>query len=271
VDEQQIATLVELVNLERLGTAALILLITWLLSKGLTSGLKRLGNRLTSQRLLLQQVSALTRFAVYFFGAIAAAMAAVELEGETKLAASGAIGLAVGFGFKDLAATVLAGITILIDKPFQVGDRIEVGGVYGEVRHIGLRSVKMATLDDNLVTIPNSKFMTDAVASANAGELHMLVQQDFFIGTDQDVKRARELVSEAMTSSRYFALKHPWSVLVNQVVHDDYFAIRLRAKGYVLDIHYEKAFETDVTLRVLEAFRAHKIEPPARLTRVVAA
>jgi hypothetical protein len=57
-------------------------------------------------------------------------------------------------------------------------------------------------------------------------------------------------------------------VLVNQVVHEGYFAIRLRAKVYVLDVRYEKALETDVTERVIEGFRAMGILPPARLVRV---
>jgi hypothetical protein len=58
---------------------------------------------------------------------------------------------------------------------------------------------------------------------------------------------------------------------VNQVVHENYFALRLRAKAYVLDVKYEKAFETDVTERIVEAFARHGILPPAILHRTVAA
>jgi hypothetical protein len=61
----------------------------------------------------------------------------------------------------------------------------------------------------------------------------------------------------------------PWTVLVNQVVHEQHFAVRLRAKAYVVDVRYEKAFETDVTLRVMEAFERNGVQPPARLTRMV--
>jgi hypothetical protein len=58
-------------------------------------------------------------------------------------------------------------------------------------------------------------------------------------------------------------------VLVNQIFQDNLIAVRLRAKAYVLDVVYEKAFESDVTERVLMAFREHNILPPAILRQNV--
>jgi hypothetical protein len=87
---------------------------------------------------------------------------------------------------------------------FQVGDRVTLDGFYGEIRHIGLRSVRLVTLDDTQVTI-------------------------------------------------------------SQQIHDSYFAVRFRSKAYVIDVRFEKAFETDVTERVLEGFRGAGVEPPAVL------
>ena len=51
------------------------------------------------------------------------------------------------------------------------------------------------------------------------------------------------------------------------MIQDNYFAVRLRAKAYVLDVRFEKAFETDVTERVMEAFREAGVQPPAILHR----
>jgi hypothetical protein len=56
-------------------------------------------------------------------------------------------------------------------------------------------------------------------------------------------------------------------VLVSEVLAESYVALRLRLKAYVLDTQYEKAFETDVTLRVREAFGEEGIQPPAILYR----
>ncbi len=227
----------------------------------------RLGQRFTEKRLLIQQVSTIVQLLLYFTGILVASVLVFRFSKEMLLAIGGTFAVAVGIAFKDLAASVISGILIIIDRPFQVGDRLTFGGYYGEIKRIGIRAVRMVTLDDNLVSIPNNKFLTDAVASANAGELDMLVQLDFYIGCEQDVDAAKEIVRDAMTSSRYTYLGKHWSLLVNQVIHENHFAVRLRAKAYVLDVVYEKAYETDVTERVLRGFRERGIAAPAILHR----
>jgi small-conductance mechanosensitive channel len=209
------------------------------------------------------------RFFIYLSATTACVLLSVRLTKELMLALGGSIAVMVGFGFKDLAASLIAGIIILFDRPFQVGDRVTFGGYYGEIAAIGMRSVRLITLDDNLVTIPNNKFLTDLVASGNAGALDMLVQMDFFIGLDQHLARAKQIVADAITSTRYAYLQKPYTVLVNEVMLDSHLAVRLRAKVYVLDVRYEKALETDVTERVLGGFRDAGIQPPAILHRSV--
>jgi small-conductance mechanosensitive channel len=237
--------------------------LLWFVSRITT----RLGERFTHRRLVLQQVSTILRFSIYLVTFIVVIKSMFKLERETVLALTGTIAVSVGFALKDLAASVLAGITILFDRPFQVGDRVTFAGQYGEIKSIGLRSVRMVTLDDSLVTIPNNKFLTDLVASGNAGSVEMMIQMDFFIGLDQDLGRAKQIVTESLTSSRYFSTARPWSVTVAEVAQDSYLALRLRAKAYVLDVRFEKAFETDVTERVIEGFRADGIEAPAIIHR----
>lgn len=249
--------------------AVVFAILTWGTARLTTSFLHNLGERLTERRLWLQQAATFLRFIIYFVGTLLVTVTAVELNRETVLAISGTLGVAFGLALKDLASSIIAGITILVDKPFQVGDRIAIGNVYGEVVTIGLRSVRVVTLDDNLVTIPNNRLLADIVSSGNAGALDMLVQMDFHIGTDQNVREARQLISEALTASQFATLHKPWAVLVTSVLLGDTPAIRLRAKVYVRDVKYEKRLETDVTLRVLDAFAAHGVLPPTRLHRQV--
>ncbi len=257
-----------MVRVTGLLSAVVVIFITWFAVRVLTGTLGRLGNRFTDKRLLLNQVATLSRFVLYLLGIFLAVSLTITLSHEVVLALTGTAAVTIGFALKDLAASVLAGMIIIVDRPFQVGDRVTFGGIYGEISAIGLRSVRLVTLDDNVVTIPNNKFLTDVVSSGNWGALDMMIQMDFFIGADQDVALAKRLVEECLTSNRYVYLKKTWVVLVNQVIEKDYFAVRLRAKAYVLDVKYEKEFETDVTERVLEAFHAASILPPAVLHRM---
>jgi len=261
---------VQIMNFVRVGgifPALVVVAVTWAVARVLAGSLDRLGQRFTERRLLIQQVATVLSFLLYFLGISAAVMLVFRMSNQLLLAVGGTAAVAIGFALKDLAASLVAGLTILFDRPFQVGDRVTFGDHYGEITRIGLRSVRLVTLDDNVVTIPNNKFLTDVVASGNAGALEMLVQLDFLVGVDQDVDRAKAIVRDALTSCRFAYLGRPWTVLVSSVLQESHMAVRLRAKVYVLDVQYEKALETDVTERVLRGFRETSIHPPAILHR----
>jgi small-conductance mechanosensitive channel len=248
-------------------TALLIFAVAWLLVQLLHKLGEHLGNRMIDRRLATNQIVTILRFIIYI-GAFTTAIPVVfALTKEMMIALGGTIALTVGFALKDLTASIIAGITLLLDKPFQVGDRVSFDGHYGEIVAIGLRSVRLVTLDDNLVTIPNNKFLNDSVSSANAGKLNMLIQQDFYIGIDQDLQTAKRITQEAITSCPYAYLDKPWAVLVNEVVHEQYFALRLRTKVYVMDVRNEKVLESDVTERIVKGFADAGIQRPALLYR----
>ncbi|MCA9543042.1 MAG: mechanosensitive ion channel [Myxococcales bacterium] len=259
--------IVQFVRLSGVLPASLVLAMVWLLVSVIGRTTDRLGSRFAERRLLIQQVSTVLRFAVSIAGITAAILFMFKLSEQMLLALGGTIAVAVGIAMKDLAASVLAGLMILFDRPFQVGDRVSFGGFYGEIAKIGLRSVRLVTLDDNLVTIPNNKFLTDIVSSGNAGALDMLVQMDFHIGVDQDVAAGKRVVRDALTTCRYAYLDKPWAVMVSQEVLNNALAVRLRAKVYVLDVKYEKALVSDVTERVLIGLREAGVAPPAILHR----
>ncbi len=249
--------------------AVAILIVTALAAGFVRRTYERLGERFADRRLLIQSTGALVRFVVFLIGFTGAALTLFTFEEQLLLAIGGSAAVAFGFAAKDLLASVLAGIIILVDRPFQVGDRVTFEGYYGDIVGVGLRSVRLMTLDDTQVTIPNNKFLTEAVASGNAGAVDMMIQIDLFVGVDQDLGEARRLLSEVLTTSRYVNLNRKWSTAASQVIRDSYFAVRLVAKAYVLDVRYEKAFVTDVTERALAAFRDAGIDPPAVLHRSI--
>lgn len=150
----------------------------------------------------------------------------------------------------------------MVDRPFQVGDRVTFEGNYGDITAIGLRSVRMRTLNDDIITIPNNKFLNEVTVSGNYGALDMQVVIPFYVGMDENITLARDLIQEAASSSRYIHLPKPVTVLVKQTITDNYLAIKLTCKAYVVDTAYEKLFETDITLRVMKEFKKHGINPP---------
>ena len=228
---------------------------------------ERLSLRFSNRRPTIQKVQTTASFLLYIATFALVTSLSVRLDATAITVIGGALAFAVGFALRDLVAAFIAGITIMFDRPFQVGDRVSYGGEYGDIIKIGLRSVRMNTLDHNIITIPNNKVFTDVTSSGNYGELEMQVAMDFYIGVDQDAQLAAELIREACLTSPYVFLDQPIPVLAKQVILQDYVAFQLKARPYVFDCKYEKSFETDVHYRVLEAFREHDIGPPAILHR----
>lgn len=237
----------------------------WGVSAGLNHFSKRLMEKVPTRRFLVLQISTLITFALYIFGTIALVVGVLQPPKEFLLAAGGSIAVALGFALKDIAASLVAGILLLFDRPFRVGDRVSFGDTYGEIVSIGLRTVRLVTLDDNLVTIPNSRFITDVVASGNAGELDMMVVTDFHISPDEDIEAARKLIEEVVVTSRYAYLKKPVTFAIMEVPFAETLAIRLRTNAYVLDVRYEKAFQSDIVMRVTKLFQEHHIARPYRI------
>jgi len=229
----------------------------------------KLATRFSNRRPTIQKVQTTARFFIYLSTLALAVSLSVRLDPTALTVIGGALAFAVGFALRDLVASFIAGITIIFDRPFQVGDRVAYGGEYGDILKIGLRSVRMNTLDHNIITIPNNKVFTDVTSSGNYGNLEMQVPMDFYIGMDQDATLAAEIIREACLMSPYVYLGQPIPVLAKQVILHDYVAFELKARPYVFDCKYEKPFETDVHFRVLEAFRARGISAPALLHRSV--
>jgi small-conductance mechanosensitive channel len=157
----------------------------------------------------------------------------------------------------------------VFDQPFQVGDKITVGGTYGEVVSIGLRSTRIVTPDDNRVSVPNAEVVDNQVANANAGELNCQVVTDLFLPGWADEALAKRIAFDAAASSKYVYLNKPIVALVSDVFKET-FLTRVRVKAYVMDPRLEFLFQSDVTERARAGFReAGLLRPEHFLRRLV--
>lgn len=260
----------QFLDLSRLPFALLVIGVAWLVIRFVSRTLESLGERFTERRLLFKQISAFTRFGVVIVAALLATASVVRFSDEVMLAIGGSAAVAVGFALKDLLASLMAGIILLIDRPFQVGDRVTFGDGYGEVVEIGLRTVRINTLDDNLISVPNSRFLTEAVSCANAGALDQMCVHTFYIGCGEDYELAKDLVYDAAAASMYVYLRKPVRVYVSEgpVPGGEHFGIAITVKSYVFDGRFESAFGSDVTERVQRAFREHGIRTAGQLEQL---
>ena len=115
-----------------------------------------------SERTLISAVESVLRFLIIIFGSIFIA-AALNFDLTTMVAGLGITGIALALAAKDSIANVFGAVTVLLDRPFRVGDWIVVGKVEGEVMSISLRTTLLRTGLDTVVTLPNATLTSKPV------------------------------------------------------------------------------------------------------------
>ena len=123
------------------------------------------------------------------------------------LASAGILGIAVGFAAKDTLANLFAGIFILADAPYKLGDFIVLGtGERGRVTDIGIRSTRILTRDDIEITIPNSLIANGTVVNETGGPHDKRrVRVTVGVAYGSDVDKVKEVLMEVGVNSKYAA------------------------------------------------------------------
>ena len=224
-----------------------------------TALLERIAERFPAHRLLLKRLIPMLRLSVYAV-TIYLVIQIISPEQTSLYAILGSIALALGLAAKDLLNDLIGGVVVLFDRSFQTGDRISAGGHYGEVVAIGLRSTKLVTPDDSLVTVPNSTILSSSVSNTNAGALDCQVVVDLYLPALVALDEVENIAREAVITSKFAYLDKPVVVNVKDEFKETYLS-HLVVKAYVFDTRHENAFAADLTRRIKKELSRRKLIP----------
>ena len=115
------------------------------------------------------------------------------------LAGLGVAGFIVGFALQDTLGNFAAGIMILLYRPYDMGDLIDVGGVFGKVDKMSLVSTSLLTLDNQLFVVPNSKIWGDVIKNVTAQDTRR-VDMVFGISYSDDIPKAESILEDILQS-----------------------------------------------------------------------
>jgi len=149
--------------LPNLILAAVIFILFLVVASLAKSGIRRISLKRRRQTLgvLLGQLTHVTIVVLGFLIAISAVAPSFHASDLIKMLGIGSV--AIGFAFQNILQNFLAGILLLINQPFRVGDRITVEGLEGEVEDIATRATTISTADGKRVVIPNAILFTNPV------------------------------------------------------------------------------------------------------------
>jgi len=108
-----------------------------------------------------------------------------------------ALGVGVGFGLQNIISNFISGLIIILERPIQVGDRIEIAGVEGLVHSIGARRTTVVTADSTTILVPNQRFITDNVTNYVFLDHEVRLRVPVTVAQGSDVRLVEKLLFEA--------------------------------------------------------------------------
>jgi small-conductance mechanosensitive channel len=128
-------------------------------------------------------------------------------------------GLAFSLAARDTIADAIAGFIILVDRPFRIGDRIEIQGVgtWGDVTDIGLRTTRIRTRDNRMVIVPNSVIGANQVINYTYPDPRYRIETHVGIAYGTDVERARQVIITAVQQVEGVLPDKPVDALYNEM------------------------------------------------------
>ena len=236
----------DLISLPKIIWSLIFLAIGYFLIQIFQKLVNLLAERYTRYRLVIKSIIPVIKIFGWLFIIFIIIAGIFQPPLATVLAFAASIGVAIGFASQDILKNIFGGITILFDQPFKVGDKIESDKYYGEVVEIGLRSTRIVTPDDSLVSIPNGLLMNQSVSNANSGEPNCQVVAEIFLPVNINTTEIREMAIEAVKVSKYVYLNKPITVLFSHEIREKRELLKMKVKAYVLDIRDEFKFKSDI-------------------------
>ena len=197
---------------------------------------------------------------------VVAALAQLGVNTASLLASLGVAGLTIGFAARDALSNIISGVFIFWDRPFVLGDLIEVDGKYGRVHRITLRSTRVVTVDGKMLAIPNAEVVNRTVASYTNFP-HLRIDIPMTIGVGEDLGRVRSLLLELVRGDEAY-MEEPAPEVVVVQLNDYNVAIELRAWLHDERRHVRKRLE--LRERAFETQRSAGVDMPFETIRALA-
>lgn len=240
-----------------LVVAAITLTAFWLLWRVIRRALLAVLGRTTLDETAQRFVETVVRYTLMSIGVITA-LGQLGIDTTSILTSLGVVGLTIGFAAKDTLSNVISGLFIFWDRPFVLGDLVEISGQYGRVAEITMRSTRVVTMDGRMLAIPNTQIVNSTVASYTNFP-HLRLEVDVTVAVTEDLARTREILLELVADHPSF-MKDPAPAVVTTALNDYNVALQLRA--WIENERDHVAARFDLRERMFEALREAGVEMP---------
>jgi small-conductance mechanosensitive channel len=202
------------------------------------------------------------RTGIGYIGVVLAALIAFSAAGlnlQNLAIVAGALSVGIGFGLQSVVNNFVSGLILLVERPFKVGDRIEVGDRVGIVKRITVRSTEITTFDNASVIVPNADLITGQVINWMHGDFSGRLSINVGTSYDSDPDQVIDILLDIVNSHPQ-VLKRPEPFAIFADFGAD--ALMFTVYFYVGNIGTDYGVINEVRLQILKRLREADIEIP---------
>jgi small conductance mechanosensitive channel len=235
----------------------LVFLAFYLLLRILVLLLRRTVRKSRMDETTYSFVETAVKYTVLTIGVLSA-LNAIGIDTAAILTSLGIVGVTIGFAARDSLSNLISGIIIFLDRPFVIGDLVEIDDKYGKVSEITLRSTRVVTSDGRMLAVPNTEIVNKTVASyTNFPTLRLDI--GVTIAVDEDIEKTRQVLLGLVDNDPDY-LKTPPPRIVVTALNDYNIALELQVWLDDERQHVEKRFE--LREKVFQALNRAGVEMP---------
>lgn len=181
------------------------------------------------------------------------------------LTGAGVMGLALSLAAKDTLSNLIAGVQLIMDRPFHVGDRIELWtapnetGTWGDVVEVGLRATKIRNPDNLVVVVPNNLIMQRDIVNYTMSGEDIRLRIPFSVAYESDIETAKALLIQAAKEVQGVKLSPEPIVIVRGFGASD---VQLQLRVWILEARSRRRIVDEITGRALSTFADAGVEIP---------
>lgn len=232
----------------------IIFVLLWLLSRWLIRPALRRAKLDQTATIFTQNI---LKYAVLGFGVVSALNAA-GINTAAVLTSVGIAGLTIGFAARDAFSNLISGFLIYLDRPFVIGDLVEIEDHYGRVAQITLRSTRIITSDGKMLAVPNTDIINKTVASYTNFP-HLRLDIPVTVGVDENLSRVNKILLSTVSGDERF-MKDPAPRMVVEALNDYNVGVELQA--WIFDERAHVDMRSELRARVFEALTQAEIDMP---------
>jgi potassium efflux system protein len=169
----------------------------------------------------------------------------------------GALSVGIGLGMQNIVNNFVSGIILIFEKPFRIGDYVELADKKGKVQDIGIRSSKMLTPQGSEVIIPNGDLLSGRLVNWTLSNDYLKTEVIFKVPVDTDLAAIYKIIEEEISQTDNIVKNLPPEILINTIAAD---SVELKVLVWISNVYIEAGFKSDLFKKLLPRFKEMQVK-----------